>query len=52
MQPNNQFKSGQYRPTKETPFRWHFAGGQIVAREDVGWKLCFEIILTQCDISK
>ena len=24
-------KSGHHRPTSETPFEWHFAGGQMVA---------------------
>ena len=29
-QPNKHTNSAHYRPTSETPFDWHFAGGPIV----------------------
>ena len=29
-QPNKHTNSAHYRPTSETPFEWHFAGGPIV----------------------
>ena len=25
-------KAGHYRPASKTPFKWHFAGGPIMAR--------------------
>ena len=27
-------KTGQYRPFRETPFKWRYAGGTIVIREN------------------
>ena len=30
--PSNHIKSDHHQPTSETPFKWRFAGGPIVAR--------------------
>ena len=30
--PSQQTVTGHYRPASETPFKWRFAGGPIVAR--------------------
>ena len=34
-------KAGHYRPASETPFKWRFTGGPIVARDYPGFEICF-----------
>ena len=32
VEPNTTIKAGRHRPASETPFKWRFTGGQMLAK--------------------